>query len=128
MSTSASHQPALTAVHIPCCLCGAMILPNNANQCGTCLAQQFDLKATLMKGIANVHQCRKCRRYARLGDTIWEHCEPESPQLLSLCLKHVPALNNANSKHNGFHVVDAIWVWTVSILCHKIDCMSFGLA
>eukprot|EP00979_Chaetoceros_neogracilis_P011188 scaffold2719_cov266-Chaetoceros_neogracile.AAC.11 len=33
-----------TAVQIPCCLCGTLIIPNNANQCGTCLAQQCDLK------------------------------------------------------------------------------------
>ena len=33
-----------TAVQIPCCLCGTLIIPNAANQCGSCLAQQFDLK------------------------------------------------------------------------------------
>ncbi len=38
-------QPS-TAIEIPCCLCGTLILPNAANQCGACLAQQFDLKVS----------------------------------------------------------------------------------
>ena len=48
MSTSHLHKKtsgsSMTAIEIPCCLCGTMILPNSANQCGACLAQQFDLK------------------------------------------------------------------------------------
>ena len=35
-----------TAIEIPCCLCGTMIIPNGQNQCGACLAQQFDLKVS----------------------------------------------------------------------------------
>jgi len=37
-----------TAIQIPCCLCGTMIIPNSANQCGACLAQQFDLTVCIM--------------------------------------------------------------------------------
>lgn len=111
---------ALTAIKIPCCLCGTMILPNGANQCSACLAQQFNLKDMLQKDGKPliVRQCRKCRRYART-DTCYEYCEPESPQLLSICLKHIPAfVSKGHSSHSStgssskLHVVDAIWVWT----------------
>ena len=49
MSTSHVNNKSgssMTAIQIPCCLCGTMILPNSANQCGACLAQQFDLKVS----------------------------------------------------------------------------------
>eukprot|EP00538_Stauroneis_constricta_P012965 CAMPEP_0119549374 /NCGR_PEP_ID=MMETSP1352-20130426/3082_1 /TAXON_ID=265584 /ORGANISM="Stauroneis constricta, Strain CCMP1120" /LENGTH=600 /DNA_ID=CAMNT_0007594907 /DNA_START=115 /DNA_END=1917 /DNA_ORIENTATION=- len=103
-----------TSVQIPCCLCGTMIIPNAANQCSTCLAQQFDLKSILQQGsnvdgLHVIHQCRQCRRFARTP-VMYQYCEPESPELMQIALKHVPVLSNA-SKRN-LHVVDAIWVWT----------------
>lgn len=105
-----------TAVQIPCCLCGTMILPNSANQCGTCLAQQFDLKELLLTKnsgeMLSIHQCRQCRRFART-DTVFEDCGPESPQLLSICLKHIPAFVNTKAMSSAkLHILDAIWVWT----------------
>ena len=111
-----------TLMQIPCCLCGQMITPNAANQCSTCLAQQFDLKGLLQgsgssKGGTGhelvIHQCRQCRKFART-DTVWEYAEPESPQLLQICLKHIPALNNNSHAINQYNlrVMDAIWVWT----------------
>ena len=56
----------LTAVQIPCCLCGVRIYPNAANQCSTCLAQQFNLQDRLQRGPggaphATLYQCRECR-------------------------------------------------------------------
>lgn len=92
-----------------------MILPNAANQCGTCLAQEFDLKGTLQRGPGGahgivVHQCRQCRKFERVAGRPYEHLEPESPELLALCLKHIPAL--ASSATPKMHLVDAIWVWT----------------
>jgi NMD protein affecting ribosome stability and mRNA decay len=45
MEMEIAGQPK-TTIQIPCCLCGTLITPNPANQCGTCLAQQFDLKAS----------------------------------------------------------------------------------
>eukprot|EP00980_Cylindrotheca_fusiformis_P014692 scaffold4001_cov94-Cylindrotheca_fusiformis.AAC.10 len=102
----------MTAMKIPCCLCGTLIFPNNANQCATCLAQNFDLKSELERGPGNaphptIYQCRKCRRYQRTP-TLYEACEPESPELLSICLKHLPALNNSNK----YKVKEASWIWT----------------
>ena len=109
--------PVLTSVQIPCCLCGTMILPNAANQCPTCLAQEFNLTERLQRGPAGqkkiiVHQCRICRKYARTP-TRYEYAEHESPELLSICLKHIPALNgNNHSNSNDLQLVDASWIWT----------------
>jgi len=99
----------LTAIQIPCCLCGTMILPNAANQCGACLAQQFDLKSELQRGPGGsdeilVRQCRKCRRFEQ-SEKHYQHMELESPPLLALCLKKIPALDRMK-------LVDALWVWT----------------
>ncbi|GAX25404.1 hypothetical protein FisN_5Lh504 [Fistulifera solaris] len=110
MSPTAT-PPVLTSVQIPCCLCGTMILPNAANQCSTCLAQEFNLTERLQRGPAGhkhitIHQCRNCRRFARTP-TRYEYAEHESPELLSICLKHIPALN-----HHDLHLVDASWIWT----------------
>lgn len=116
---NALGQPG-TAIQIPCCLCGTMILPNAANQCGACLAQQFDLKSVLQRGPAGgeifIYQCRRCRRYEHT-DTYFCHHEPESATLLSLCLKNIPALNANNhaSRNKGLssiHLVDSMWIWT----------------
>lgn len=104
---------------IPCCVCGTLILPTNvANQCSTCLASQFDLKELIVPSSTSsssednnlivVHQCRQCRRYARTP-SCYEACDLESPQLLSICLKRIPAFVKGSSK---LHIVDAIWVWT----------------
>jgi nonsense-mediated mRNA decay protein 3 len=108
---AASHH---TSTQIPCCLCGTMIFPNEANQCGTCLAQQFDLRDVLQKNGEPhiVHQCRQCRRFART-ETLYEFCELESPQLLTICLKKIPALLTSKSGTSSkLQIIDAIWVWT----------------
>lgn len=104
----------LTAAEIPCCLCGTLIVANAANQCGSCLAQEFDLKAVLQRGPGGaheiiIHQCRQCRKFER-SDRHFHYMEPESPELLAVCLKHIPAL--AASASPKMHLVDAMWVWT----------------
>jgi len=109
-----------TAVQIPCCLCGTLIIPNAANQCGSCLAQQFDLKSTLQRGPGGgdiyVNQCRRCRRYEH-SEHMHAHHEPESPELLALCLKNIPALHANNHQHrsqglSGIKLMESIWIWT----------------
>jgi nonsense-mediated mRNA decay protein 3 len=110
-STNSPANGGLTAMKIPCCLCGTLIFPNNANQCATCLAQGFDLKSELERGPSGAHhptiyQCRKCRRYQKTP-TFYEACDPESPELLAICLKHIPALRS-----NTYKVKEASWIWT----------------
>ena len=89
-----------------------MILPIAANQCSSCLAQDFDLKSILQRGPGGgdiiIHQCRKCRRFER-NERVYEHLEIESPELLALCLKHIPALSAADPR---LHLVDAMWIFT----------------
>lgn len=101
-----------TALQIPCCICGTMIVPNAANQCSSCLAQDFDLKSLLQRGPGGgdiiIHQCRQCRRFERT-ERNFDYLEMESPALLSLCLKHIPALSAAEPKMN---LVDAMWIFT----------------
>lgn len=105
---------------IPCCLCGTMILPNAANQCPSCLAQNFDLKSMVQGNKVGdpivVHQCRQCRCFqARPESDHYQYCEPESPQLLTICLKHIPILNkkgHSNQTYNKIHVMDTSWIWT----------------
>lgn len=111
-ASSSTTSGTMTAVKIPCCLCATLIFPNNANQCGTCLAQGFDLKSELERGpggapYPTIHQCRKCRKYQKTP-TFYEACDPESPELLAICLKHLPALNN----HSKYKVKEASWIWT----------------
>ncbi|VEU45070.1 unnamed protein product [Pseudo-nitzschia multistriata] len=105
---------------IPCCLCGTMIMPNKANQCSSCLAQNFDLKSMIQGNTEGepitIYQCRQCRRFNMKADTNhnYQYCEPESPQLLSICLKHIPILTKkGHSSHtNKIHIVDSSWIWT----------------
>ncbi|KAG7343997.1 NMD3 family protein [Nitzschia inconspicua] len=106
---------ATTVNKIPCCLCGTLIVPNAANQCPSCLAQNFDLQSLLQGNDRDdpiiVYQCRQCRRFART-ETHYEYCEPESPRLLSICLKHIQVLNKKGHTSNQLQVVDASWIWT----------------
>ena len=104
----------LTAVQIPCCLCGTMILPNPANQCQTCLAQEVDLQGLLQKGPSHsphdiaIHQCRQCRCF-QVTEKVYKPMEMESPELLAVCLKKLPGLNN---HHTKMKLIDAMWIWT----------------
>mmetsp|Transcript_38507 Transcript_38507/g.57723 ORF Transcript_38507/g.57723 Transcript_38507/m.57723 type:complete len:656 (-) Transcript_38507:293-2260(-) len=128
-----SATSSMRAIQIPCCLCGTMIHPNAANQCGSCLAQQFDLKTILQRGPGGsdliIHQCRQCRRYERSENVKqFADYQLESPELLALCLKRIPALQPGSHKQSGasqidgmmqnrnavesIHLADAMWVWT----------------
>ena len=91
-----------------------MIFPNAANQCPTCLAQEYNLSERLQRGPggaphSTIHQCRKCRRFART-EKLFEPAMPESPELLSICLKHIPALSSTAEPR--LKLVDASWIWT----------------
>jgi nonsense-mediated mRNA decay protein 3 len=101
-----------TAIEIPCCLCGTYILPNGANQCSSCLAQTVDLKGILRRGPGGgdliVHQCRKCRCLEKTPGN-FKPIEWESPELMAMCLKHIPALTSSDPK---ISVVDSAFVWT----------------
>jgi nonsense-mediated mRNA decay protein 3 len=109
-----TYQQPLTANQIPCCLCGTMIFSNAANQCSTCLAQEIDLKGMLQQGsggadYTTIHQCRQCRRYQQ-SEKYYVDADPESPTLLAIVLKHIPALSSNNTLR--LNLVDAGFIWT----------------
>ena len=91
----------LVAQKIRCCLCGIMITPNSNNTCLQCLKSQVDITEGISKTV-QLHHCKECNRYQRPP---WIACELESPQLLSLCLKHVKGLKRVK-------MVDAAFIWT----------------
>jgi nonsense-mediated mRNA decay protein 3 len=128
-ASTAATTATLTSVEIPCCLCGTLIPPNAANQCTTCLAQEFDLAGRLQRGpgggseqhnTIDVHQCRQCRRFQPTPNSKrYVDADPESPELLAVCLKHIPALQGqsrgggaGSSAQSRLHLVDAGFIWT----------------
>ena len=87
---------------------------NTANQCTSCLASECDLRSVLQRGPGGshdiiIHQCRQCRHF-QVTDKLYKYMEPESPELLAVCLKHMPALGS--HAEPNIKVVDAMWVWT----------------
>jgi len=119
-TTTTRTTMSMNAVEIPCCLCGTMILPNAANQCRTCLAQEVDVRSILQRGpngAENIilHQCRQCRKFSpktEFGNSTKKYMpiDLESPEMMALCLKHIPAL--APNGSPKFKLVDAMFVWT----------------
>jgi len=115
-TTSTPATPVkMKAVEIPCCLCGTMILPNAANQCRTCLSQEVDVRSILQRGPNGgncdiiIYQCRQCRKFGRT-EKLFSEIDLESPEMMALCLKKIPALApNATPK---FRLADAMFIWT----------------
>ena len=68
-----------------------------------------------------VYQCRQCRRFESSENSKrFNFYEPESPELLALCMKRIPALQSSNIQSNkinstslsGLKVLDSMWIWT----------------
>ena len=75
--------------------------PNNSNTCLNCLKSQIDITEGISKQL-NLYHCRECNRYQRPP---WVHCELESAELLSLCLKQIKGLKRVK-------MMDAKFIWT----------------
>eukprot|EP00584_Thalassiosira_punctigera_P005752 CAMPEP_0172533568 /NCGR_PEP_ID=MMETSP1067-20121228/6222_1 /TAXON_ID=265564 ORGANISM="Thalassiosira punctigera, Strain Tpunct2005C2" /NCGR_SAMPLE_ID=MMETSP1067 /ASSEMBLY_ACC=CAM_ASM_000444 /LENGTH=581 /DNA_ID=CAMNT_0013318221 /DNA_START=17 /DNA_END=1762 /DNA_ORIENTATION=+ len=117
-----SGTSGLTTSLIPCCTCGATIAPNPSNQCASCLAT-VDVGSIVRRGPGGgdlvVYQCRQCRRFDRTGDgRHYVHLEPESPELMAVLLKQIPALSGRSSHHvkksgvGALKILDSMFVWT----------------
>eukprot|EP00742_Colponemidia_sp_Colp-10_P002276 GILJ01002430.1.p1 GENE.GILJ01002430.1~~GILJ01002430.1.p1 ORF type:complete len:528 (+),score=93.79 GILJ01002430.1:79-1662(+) len=87
--------------NILCCMCGTSIQPNPSNMCVSCLRGQVDITEGICKQVI-MHYCKECNRYLRPP---WMHCELESRELLSVCLKKIKGLNKVK-------LVDASFIWT----------------
>ena len=63
-----------------------------------------------------INQCRRCRRYEH-SEHLYAHHEPESPELLALCLRNIPALHAHNHQHRSqglscIKLMESTWIWT----------------
>ena len=76
--------------------------PSPSNMCSDCLRGEVDLAQGISRS-ATIDFCRECERYQRPP---WVHCELESRELLSICLRKVTGLSNE------VKLVDAGFIWT----------------
>lgn len=92
-----------TPTTVPCCLCAAPIQPNAANQCAACIRSQVDVTESINK-TASLIQCRLCFRYHQPPGR-WVTAEPESKELLQLCVKKLRGLQKVK-------LIDCRFIWT----------------
>ena len=76
--------------------------PSPSNMCSDCLRGEVDLAQGIARS-ATIDFCRECERYQRPP---WIHCDLESRELLSICLRKVTGLSNE------VKLVDAGFIWT----------------
>jgi len=88
--------------HVLCCSCGVPMVPNSTMRCATCLKAEVSITDGISRQIALPH-CRNCGRYNKPP---WTHCEPESRELLGMCLKRVRGIGKE------VRLVDASFIWT----------------
>ncbi|KAJ7982824.1 NMD3 family-domain-containing protein [Mycena polygramma] len=88
---------------ILCADCGTPITPNSANLCVSCLRNSVDITEGIPKQ-ASVSFCRNCERFLSPPQT-WTLARPESPELLSICLKKLKGLNKVR-------LTEAHFIWT----------------
>ncbi|KAG8820262.1 hypothetical protein FRC19_009013 [Serendipita sp. 401] len=93
-----------TLVHrVLCADCGTPIQPNSANLCIPCLRNTVDVTEGIPKS-ASLSFCRNCDRFLSPPAT-WTIAQPESRELLAICLKKLKGLNRVR-------LVDAGFIWT----------------
>eukprot|EP00871_Galdieria_phlegrea_P005259 jgi/Galph1/5734/GphlegSOOS_G4308.1 len=88
---------------ILCCTCGIPISPNPSNMCVNCIKASSDITSTIPKQIT-LYFCKFCSKY-HVPPSHWVYCEPESKELLALCIKKIRGLKK-------LHLVDASFIWT----------------
>ncbi|CAE6428132.1 unnamed protein product [Rhizoctonia solani] len=86
-----------------CADCGTPIEPNSANLCIACLRNSVDITEGIPKQ-ATVNYCRNCERFLSPPNT-WTIAQPESRELLAICLKKLKGLNKVR-------LIDAGFIWT----------------
>ncbi|TFK48954.1 RNA binding protein [Heliocybe sulcata] len=92
------------AVHrVLCADCGTPIVPNSANLCVACLRNSIDITEGIPKQ-SSLTFCRNCERFLT-PPTAWTIAEPESQELLAICLKRLKGLNKVR-------LTEAHFIWT----------------
>ncbi|KAL6729957.1 hypothetical protein Aduo_000964 [Ancylostoma duodenale] len=95
---------ATTVGLIACCQCGLPIQPNPANMCSGCIRSKVDITEGISR-TSTIYICKFCDRYF-VPPSGWMRAEPESKELLSICLKKMkPQLLKVR-------LTDACFVWT----------------
>lgn len=85
-----------------CCSCGVPMVPNQTMRCAQCLKAEVSIIDGISRAVV-LARCRNCSRYNRPP---WTACEPESRELLGICLKRIRGLGKE------VRLVDAAFVWT----------------
>lgn len=95
----------VTHATILCCNCGAPIDGTTAvgALCYDCIKLTVDISQGIPRE-AVLHFCRDCERWL-LPPQSWVSAQPESRELLALCLKKLRGLNKVR-------IVDASFIWT----------------
>ncbi|EIN08160.1 NMD3-domain-containing protein [Punctularia strigosozonata HHB-11173 SS5] len=92
------------AVHrVLCADCGTPIVPNSANLCVACLRNSVDITEGIPKQ-SSLTFCRNCERFSSPPNA-WIIAQPESQELLALCLRRIKGLNKVR-------LTDAHFIWT----------------
>lgn len=94
-----------TAATILCCNCGAPIDGTQAAGalCYDCIKLTVDVSQGIQReGV--LHQCRDCDRWLSPPQS-WVVAQPESRELLALCLRKLRGLNKVR-------IIDASFIWT----------------
>lgn len=84
-----------------CCDCGTPMEPNPARRCVNCLKSDIDITEGIQRHVI-VQHCDGCDRWNRPP---WVAMKPESPELLSMCLKKVRNLEKVK-------IVEAKFLYT----------------
>ncbi|KZT63397.1 NMD3-domain-containing protein [Daedalea quercina L-15889] len=109
MSSSFSDPSAMEFVPAPavhrvlCADCGTPIVPNSANLCVACLRNSVDITEGIPKQ-ASISFCRNCERFLS-PPSVWTIAQPESQELLAICLRKLKGLNKVR-------LTDAHFIWT----------------
>jgi len=90
------------AASVLCCSCGVPIVPNQAMRCAQCLKSEVSIVEGIPRQVV-LQQCRSCNRYLKPP---WTACEPESRELLGICLKRIKGLGKE------VRLIDASFIWT----------------
>ncbi|KAF8421264.1 NMD3 family-domain-containing protein [Tirmania nivea] len=99
-------QPQASVANILCCNCGAPIDGSANNGLAICF-ECIKLTTDISEGIpreATVHFCRGCERWLQ-PPSHWLPAQPESRELLALCLRKLKGLGKVR-------IVDASFIWT----------------
>jgi len=101
-TNDAMEAAANTIASVLCCSCGVPMVPNTTMRCAQCLKAEVSITDGISRQLALPH-CRNCGRYNKPP---WTHCEPESRELLGMCLKRIRGIGK------DVRLVDAAFIWT----------------